>query len=59
MKIRFDITLTVQTKETIEEQVVSEDAAVVLVLDVSNSMDKKDIQSVKRSGKEFCRELTE
>ena len=30
----FDITLTVQTKETIEEQVVSEDAAVVLVLDV-------------------------
>ncbi len=52
----FDITLTVQTKETIEEQVVSEDAAVVLVLDVSNSMDKERYSKCKRSGKEFCRE---
>lgn len=34
----FDITLTVQTKEEIKEQTVSADAAVVLVMDVSNSM---------------------
>ena len=55
----FDITLTVQTKETIEEQVVSEDAAVVLVLDVSNSMDKKDIQSVKEAARNFVEKLTD
>lgn len=34
----FDITLQVKTSEEIKEQVVSEDAAVVLVLDQSSSM---------------------
>lgn len=35
---KFDITLSVKTMEEIKEQVVSPDAAVVLVMDVSNSM---------------------
>ena len=39
---KFDITLTVKTSQKIEEQVVSEDAAVVLVLDNSSSMDDDD-----------------
>ncbi len=34
----FEITLSVKTMEEIKEQAVSEDAAVVLVMDVSNSM---------------------
>ncbi len=34
----FDITLQVKTLEEIQEQTVSQDAAVVLILDVSNSM---------------------
>lgn len=34
----FEITLSVKTMEQIKEQAVSEDAAVVLVMDVSNSM---------------------
>ena len=38
---------------------VSEDAAVVLVLDVSNSMDKKDIQSVKEAARNFVEKLTD
>lgn len=35
---KFKITLTIKTSEEVTEQVVSPDAAVVLVMDVSNSM---------------------
>ncbi len=37
----FDITLMVKTLEEVQTQVISQDAAVVLVLDVSNSMNDK------------------
>ncbi len=49
----FDITLTVETKEVIEEQSASKDAAVVLVLDVSNSMTNSDIRNMKDAAKDF------
>lgn len=37
----FDITLTVSTKEELEKMTISPDAAVVLVMDVSGSMDDR------------------
>jgi len=49
----FDITLKVETKEVIEEQSASKDAAVVLVLDVSNSMTASDIKSMKEAAENF------
>ena len=59
----FDITLTVKTKEEIKEQTVSQDAAVVLVLDVSNSMENKvngssKISQAKQAAKEFVEAFT-
>ena len=50
---QFDVTLTVKTKETIESQTVSKDAAVVLVLDTSNSMTSSDMASAKSASKNF------
>ena len=55
---KFEITLTAKTKEEIQEQVVSQDAAVVLVLDVSNSMDdevkgSQKITQAKAAAKDF------
>lgn len=55
---KFEITLTVKTKEEIQEQAVSQDAAVVLVLDVSNSMDdevkgSQKITQAKAAAKDF------
>lgn len=59
----FDITLTVKTKEEIKEQTVSQDAAVVLVLDVSNSMKNtvngsSKISQAKQAAKEFVEAFT-
>lgn len=59
----FDITLTVKTKEEIKEQTVSQDAAVVLVLDVSNSMKNEvngssKISQAKQAAKEFVEAFT-
>ena len=54
----FDITLTVKTLEEIQSQTASQDAAVVLVLDVSNSMNNKvngskKLGQAKEAAKEF------
>ena len=59
----FNITLTVKTKEEIKEQTVSQDAAVVLVLDVSNSMKNEvngssKISQAKQAAKEFVEAFT-
>lgn len=50
----FDITLQVKTSEEIKEQVVSEDAAVVLVLDQSSSMTYNNIKDLKKSDIWIC-----
>ena len=55
----FDITLTVKTVEEIEKQTVSEDAAVVLVLDMSNSMTEEDMQAAREAAKNFVNQLVE
>lgn len=55
---KFDITLTVKTSQKIEKQVVSEDAAVVLVLDNSSSMDDDDISDLKEGVRSFVNTLT-
>ena len=55
----FDITLQVKTSEEIKEQVVSEDAAVVLVLDQSSSMTYNNIKDLKKAVYGFVDTLTE
>ena len=50
---QFDITLTVQTKEDIQSQSASMDAAVVLVMDVSSSMTSSDMSSARSAAKGF------
>ena len=45
----FRIDLTVKTKEDVDTQVVSQDAAVVLVLDTSNSMSSTDMSNARPS----------
>jgi len=50
---QFDITLTVQTKEDIESQSASMDAAVVLVMDVSSSMTSSDMSDARSAAKGF------
>ena len=55
----FDITLTVKTVEEIEKQTVSEDAAVVLVLDMSNSMTEEDMRAAREAAKNFVNQLVE
>lgn len=58
----FDITLTVKTKEQIEEQAAAEPAAAVIVIDCSGSMDKKaggskKITSAKNAAKNFIKDF--
>ena len=55
----FDITLEVKTKEEIKEYDISPDAAVVLVLDVSNSMSSGDIADAKNAAKNFVTKFAE
>ena len=55
----FGITLQVKTSEEIKEQVVSEDAAVVLVLDQSSSMTYNNIKDLKEAVYGFVDTLTE
>ena len=60
----FNITLMVKTLEEIEEQTVSQDAAVVLVLDASNSMNdkvsgSKKITQARSAAQAFVEALTE
>ncbi|MEG1988153.1 MAG: hypothetical protein RR035_03135, partial [Oscillibacter sp.] len=60
----FDITLNVTTKEQLENLTVSPDAAVVVVLDVSNSMEdtldgKEKLAQAKAAAKEFVTSLAE
>ena len=49
----FRIDLTVKTKEDVDTQVVSQDAAVVLVLDTSNSMSSTDMSNARQAAKDF------
>ncbi|PWL48648.1 MAG: hypothetical protein DBY36_08940, partial [Clostridiales bacterium] len=53
----FEITLTAKTKEDVQTQVVSKDAAVVLVLDASNSMSSTDMANAKTAAKNFVAEF--
>ncbi len=49
----FDVTLEVITKNRIENQNITEDAAVVLVIDVSGSMNYKRLSSAKKAAQSF------
>ncbi|MBQ4051041.1 MAG: VWA domain-containing protein, partial [Oscillospiraceae bacterium] len=49
----FEVTVEVETTETIQEITSSPDAAVVLVLDVSNSMKGTDLTNAKDAAKNF------
>lgn len=55
----FRIDLTVKTKEDIQTQTVYQDAAVVLVLDVSNSMTASDIEAAKNAANGFVSKFIE
>ena len=49
----FDITLTVKTQETVDEAPVSNNAAVVLMFDASNSMSRADMNSARDAARHF------
>ena len=54
----FDVTTVVTTKETLEALEISPDAAVVLLLDMSNSMSASDIQGTKDAATAFINEYS-
>ena len=54
----FDVTVKVSTTETITEVTTSPDAAVVLVMDVSNSMGGNSITSAKKAAQDFVKDYT-
>lgn len=55
----FDVTLCVSTQEMIDHQISSPDAATVLVIDVSGSMEGDKISSAKQAAQKFINKFAD
>ena len=51
----YEITLTATTKGDVKTELVEADSATVLVLDMSTSMKREDVDAVKKGAKEFLK----